>query len=397
MSGSILLAINPVVFLTDKHVQGAQIHLSYCISIKTCGKSTVNTMVLKIVMEQIEFMATPIYSDLVRRTFDQSSKLFDQYNSAFDTRKGLLDIDEPFGLFFSKFDFWVSVIAPSTNKDIQSLINQSFKGPLKTYMLACHQEGYIGRFGGTVSPSSYSLNFPASNVSLLWIPKNGCTTLKRSLVELEPLEAQKHIKIKKIHKTCQKHFGLTHIQYARGKLLPKICAIRHPYERIVSCYLDKFANPVMTNTKRGYEFFVVGHVENAQSISGIPTDLSRSISFLEFLNYIRARPRWSYDAHWRPQVDFLPDDHSNITFGSVRNLPGLLASVGIGEEIKSHNPSYGGKVTSKGSGKFAKTLPQKLSDENLEDYGDFLSDECLEILNVLYGDDIRLYDEMIDS
>ena len=83
-------------------------------------------------------------------------------------------------------------------KDIQSLINQSFKGPLKTYMLACHQEGYIGRFGGTVSPSSYSLNFPASNVSLLWIPKNGCTTLKRSLVELEPLEAQKHIKIKKI-------------------------------------------------------------------------------------------------------------------------------------------------------------------------------------------------------
>jgi len=326
---------------------------------------------------------------------EQSKFIFEQY-SKFKTKPGNFeDINERFVFAFPKIDFFLSIESITTNTSIPDLINTYFTGRLNHYLKSCYSLGYVGRFGATVDPSNYTLNFEASSISLLWIPKNSCTTLKMVFLSNEPVEKTAFILKRKLHQSCKKHFGVNRIQIMKGDVLPTVCVLREPITRIISCYLDKFAKPILDN--KPFERFSIDHVVAAQRILGIDPDLQRSITFSEFIDYILSSPRWAFNSHWRPQRDFIPMDRDNIHFGQVENLNKFFESLHISYSSKNYNKSFGGGLNYCTTGDLANRLPSELTNETITDYGRFLTDQNQGRLQRILGEDFSLYQEFTDN
>lgn len=211
----------------------------------------------------------------------------------------------------------------------------------------------------------------------------------------EPVEKTAFILKRMIHRSCKQHFGINRNQIMRDEVFPTACILRDPVARIVSCYLDKFAKPVLR--EKPFERFVIGHIEAAQIQLGITPELERSISFSEFIDYIFSRPRWASNSHWRPQSDFIPTDHTDIHFGTVENLPEFFDSLGLSYSSKNYNKSFGGKVTTGNTGDLANHLPKEIGNEDITDYGRFLTDAGRDRVQRVLAEDIKLYSEISKS
>lgn len=143
-----------------------------------------------------------------------------------------------------------------------------------------------------------------------------------------------------------------------------------------------------------FEGFIPGHIKRAFAKLGLDADVSRSLSFNEFLLYIYGQPRWALDAHWRPQVDFLPSDTSQVTLGMVQDLKSFFEKIGIDYDGAASNRSFGGRVTSEISGELANVIPQDIPPDAAANYGSFLATDSLHIINLLYGADVELYKQL---
>lgn len=182
---------------------------------------------------------TPAIGDPVAFSLERSREIFDRFEAPVASRVNWRDINEPFGLLFPKLDYWLSVVSVVNKRHPRDLITSRFCGGLKLYLMRCLEEGYLGRFGATVAPHKYTLQFEHSSVRLLWIPKNSCTTLKRVFLSFEPNELTENIQKNRFHETCQRDFGERPKDFLKEIKAPLVSVLRQPYERIVSCYLDK--------------------------------------------------------------------------------------------------------------------------------------------------------------
>jgi len=322
----------------------------------------------------------------------KKSALFEHFSQLLIEPVGFNDLKEPFPTFFLRLDYYLSCVSQVSKIPIVDLIEKHFKKDLKSYLQYCYFNGYIGNFGHTVDISSYILNFPSTNISLIWIPKNSCTSVKSMLMAFEPSELTGSINRHLFHEGCQKVFGLNKQMLVNNLLFPLISIIRHPYERIISCYLDKFANPVIK--RKNFEPFILPHIKNAFQLLGIEDrKITDSITFYEFIWYVFNTPAWSWDSHWRPQYCFLGGLSKDIRLIPMDRLDKLSSIIGVNNNITNLNESYGGFYEEgvEASEKYQHLLPSELENLSLDNYNSFLSLEIINMINILYEKDEALY------
>lgn len=173
--------------------------------------------------------------------------------------------------------------APSSNRPKIS----NAKEILNRYREAHAQENL-----GTIA-----LYFENISVSYSYIPKNACTTLKTSLgVANGSLEAD--VSPHERERDYVTHSWHPHLNAYR------FIALRDPFRRVVSAYLEKIAQPVesfardvcnsiMRNLRK------LAEDEIAQAIVS-----GESPTFREFIRYLLIRSDERLDGHWRGQCSF---------------------------------------------------------------------------------------------
>jgi hypothetical protein len=303
-------------------------------------------------------------------------------------------IKEPMSFFIPRFDAFVSLKEHVNGRDPKNLILSKYvSGDLLKYLRKLREFGFIGNYGGSVDLVRYVLRFNASNVNLVWIPKNSCTYLKLHYLQFEVEDTRQQIIKNQFHESCQTLFGIAHDELS-NLTNESLAVIRHPVERFVSCYLDKFVKPVLTN--KPFEDFVRNHIKLAQNLIRLPNiDIRRSLTFSEFLYYVSKQPQWSYDAHWRPQVQFLRHipklkimtiDRFNSLYMNTNESNNIGANISFGKRF-----SLGDDL----SGEYSDLLPSEIGMIRVDLYNQFVSKSHYLMLSDIYLEDIDLYEDVV--
>ncbi len=157
--------------------------------------------------------------------------------------------------------------------------------------------------------------FVAENVKLLYLPiaKNGCSTLKRLMVELSDLPDRDRLLAGDIHQTTDRSRSGIQLKdreeaAARALLADpgyfRFVVLREPIDRLVSAYLEKF---VLNRRDPGNMATIRPALAAAQGVAPEAVDFERSASFRAFAEFVLAEPRHRLDPHWRPQSDYLAE------------------------------------------------------------------------------------------
>lgn len=303
----------------------------------------------------------------------------------------------PFNGKIRRIDLYVSTKLAS-GASIRDILNEDKFKTARRYLEAMSREGYLGRHGNTIAPHLFSINFPTTQITYTWIPKCSCTSVKRLLASFEPSSLRVKIKRARLHISLQELLGQTSPQFSNGKWLRRLAFVRDPYQRIISCYIDKFAIP--THDKRGFEPFARRHIKNCISLLDLDRDASESISFKEFLQYIVMTPRFIHDAHWLPQEAFLPLDKNQIQILPSNRLDLLIRLLKVDQEdlqIPLEN-SRGSSAATKyelkdlPTGCYWDCLPQGIPIECFASYSLFLSQSARETIRSLYPEDSLVWE-----
>ncbi|UOD51427.1 sulfotransferase family 2 domain-containing protein [Orrella daihaiensis] len=223
------------------------------------------------------------------------------------------------------------------------------------------------------------LYYPSLNILFTYIPKNACSTLKYSL----------GVASKEISREQNPHMTEHKFRYADKRALypsnsrPIIC-FRNPFERLVSAFLDKFARSV----PEAEASLVLDKIRKIKNIGD-----NRSISFIDFVRFLKDQPSRQLDLHWRPQVDFIffesyyevflvdtLTDQWNLHFPDIPLLDFIPHSTS--KRYDCNEVSY--------------DIP---ADELFKNYNSlgfpanssFLNDEIVDIIQFRYFDDIQIY------
>ena len=159
----------------------------------------------------------------------------------------------------------------------------------KNYIQALRDQGYVGRFGSVIPPEKFSLYFPSSQVLYRWIPKNACTSVKKLFIQGEPESIDLKVREHRFHETVQERFGVEQSIIIQNSGFTTVAIIRDPILRIISCYLDKFALPVVDN--RPFEGFIKDHIKRyiqLNRIEDLRTNLFHLLSFWIILSQRRS-------------------------------------------------------------------------------------------------------------
>lgn len=128
--------------------------------------------------------------------------------------------------------------------------------------------------------------FP-SDSAYTFIPKNACSTLRYSIGIANGCISNFE-DIDWIH-TNNRTFSMTTERAFRAKY--KFVILRCPFSRLFSSFMDKAVNMDIQ----------IWQYRNARGRTFHPHDLT----FEYFVKDLMKVPSWSFDIHWRPQVDFL--------------------------------------------------------------------------------------------
>ncbi|WP_167591697.1 sulfotransferase family 2 domain-containing protein [Jiella endophytica] len=322
------------------------------------------------------------------RHFDET--LFAKLRSFRYAPRNFKSLNEDIGYFFSRIDYYVSLESLVRGYPVGKLLRENFSGGLLNYLLAAKNAGCFGHFGNAVDPVRFAVHFPTSETTLIWIPKNANTAVKRQLLQFEPEERRAKIRKHLFHETLQAEFGLDRLTWAKARPENTTIVVRNPYERIVSCYLDKFAGPVM----RGGEFegFVKTHIGAALALLDIDAPPERSLSFAEFISYVEHTPAYAWDDHWRPQFPF------TFAYPDARLIPtSRLDLLTPRRPVKRANASVGAEFrpAEKLTGEFAETLPEKLTSSSITSYNQLVTPSLMARLRMLYGADEPLWEKAL--
>ena len=203
------------------------------------------------------------------------------------------------------------------------------------------------------------------------MPKVASSTIKLRLMNHEALGLD--VKIGNPHPTpLESPFvkpyqldrqGLTDIM--EDPVFLKFCFVRNPFTRILSAYLDKIARSEREKRQ------ILRHLGHD------PNDLSRDVSFRDFLSTLKTMPRAQMDKHWRPQA--LQSFSPYLTHGFIgkfehidRDLKRLSNLVGLDlvTEATVHNAH--------------KTAAS-------DKLGEYYDDECVALLTEIYAQDFKQF------
>ncbi len=156
----------------------------------------------------------------------------------------------------------------------------------------------IVRYGAYI-PTEYMVS---SEFGLIYvpIPKVACTAVKEALFYGGKL-ADDHEQYMEVHRKAKK---LTTYSIKNDhRKWPVLAVVRNPFERLVSCYLDKVKKPVQHN---GRYYFDSRYAQIfLQKKSGMR--IHHEMSFEDFVTMVSRIPDWLADGHFRSQAHFLKD------------------------------------------------------------------------------------------
>lgn len=155
---------------------------------------------------------------------------------------------------------------------------------------------FIVHYGAYI-PNEYFVDHRRKFVYIA-IPKVACTSIKETLFFSENSASVEYNNYMKIHKELSSNS--VHNLSNNEKVFFKFAFVRNPFDRLISCYLDKVIKPKQHNDK--YYFDTRYSRLLLKSLSGI--SLKPSMSFPDFVKCVSRTPDWLADGHFRSQHHF---------------------------------------------------------------------------------------------
>lgn len=166
------------------------------------------------------------------------------------------------------------------------------------------------------------------------IPKVACSTIKLTLQRMEFEEPNfsrlnfEDLHDRRLSPLLKLHQLPDAESYLKKSNFLKFCFVRNPYERFLSCYLDKICHPTVFK-KRLLEYLEGREVAD------------RYISFEEFVEAVESQHPKEMDNHWRPQ--YYLSCSGEIDFDFVGRLENFYSDFyAIGSQINSQFSEYYG-------------------------------------------------------
>ncbi|NXH21556.1 CHST9 sulfotransferase, partial [Bucco capensis] len=155
------------------------------------------------------------------------------------------------------------------------------------------------------------------------VPKVGCSNWKRIifLLQADLMAEASEIEHDLIHKTTLIKKLVSYPPAMQKEFLSnytKVMFTRHPFERLVSAYRDKFLH--------SEPYYSVTFANGIRSMFRKNKNSSEKVSFQEFVSFILAKPPNSLDIHWKPM--FLLCDPCNIHY----DVLGKYETLGLDSE-----------------------------------------------------------------
>lgn len=303
-----------------------------------------------------------------------------------------------------RLDAYLSYLDLVSGCGIDQLLNEAKFGPYLSYLRSLEADGYLGKFGGTIAPECFILNYPSAQISLFWIPKNACTSAKRYLASFESQNFTQKLSQHRYHESSQQVFGASAKDVINHNYLNKLAIVRDPRERLVSCYVDKFARPAMLGL--GFEPFILAHIKHYLSLNSINRDPELSMSMREFVYYISSAPLFLHDAHWLCQSAFLPKDVSDFLLlpcERIHLLPVLMDLDPDERPVGRHNATScplapnGDEAATGDASKFCDMLPVGLDERIFINYKTLLDDTIESWIRRMYRADFALYKKSLQA
>ncbi|MEL0615902.1 sulfotransferase family 2 domain-containing protein [Cobetia marina] len=322
----------------------------------------------------------------------ETAALFNQINSI-SKPVTLGDLNCSLAVAIPRIDYYITSKCYADSVSYQEVLDDKFGGGLHKILTKYKELGRLGNFGNTTDLSTYIFRLHELKLDYHWIPKNACTFFKKVLAEMQDPEVMKDIVPGKFHEGMNKKYTVTMQEYLAGDMAyTKVCILRDPIERFVSCYVDKFLKPISDN--KPLEGFIYSIVKNYYSKEGINAEPNvRSISFVEFVYLILNTPEYATNEHWRPQSSFvkgisfdkiimqndalswfIDNDYASSKYKNKRANSSLGKSFNYGEQ----------------NAKFASFLPKDIMIDQVQDYSQFVDETSYLLLSKYYKEDIAL-------
>ncbi len=249
------------------------------------------------------------------------------------------------------------------------------------------------------------------------IPKVACTALKATVIMNSPRRiAYEESGIGgdgDIHKFCGAE-AKRNKELDESVVLPsartfRFAVIREPMKRLVSAYLGKFVKAHGVSLSPGVNYNRNIAIRYGQAHAGIDADLNRSITFEEFVNFLKLAPNAHLDSHWMPQSRIIGKDLS--VYDHVGKMEFLDKTWDVLAQRFSYRPETDMSRHLRGDTKHALTYnrqstietPQRLTPAVLRAAARsggfpppeaFLTPSIRDILAERYADDIRIYNTL---
>ena len=252
--------------------------------------------------------------------------------------------------------------------------------------------------------SKHALLHQKSGAIITYVPKNACSSIKASLL----CDAFGYEK--------QEFMGIANggLHLATGMLLAPPSAIfgakrsyvllRNPMERVVSVFCDKF----LSKWREAKLFAMVAlnipphKIDQLSQEEALRVDqFISSLTFLDFLGYLKEPRMLNLDPHWRPQQHFIL--YRDYTYcGSMRRMEEFIDVLGqdIGVEwldsrqFMKHGRDQHGSISRDEAWKIPvrELAEQKNVQKRLPSSESMLGDACRQLIRDIYRDDFTYLD-----
>jgi hypothetical protein len=159
---------------------------------------------------------------------------------------------------------------------------------------------------GGFAPNDLIDVLPQQRIIYVCVPKNASTRIKLTLSLLlgRNMRSESDVHRRKLSGLkSPKRTGLVAFhRIATDPLALRFAFVRNPYERLVSCWLDKFRGVPLTEGRPSVASYLAWRERNDRSL---PYGPAASLSFAAFVHVATATAGARVDAHWHRQAGLL--------------------------------------------------------------------------------------------
>lgn len=246
------------------------------------------------------------------------------------------------------------------------------------------------------------------------IPKVACSSFKKLLVSLSPLENKAEIlKLpQRLFHSYVSHTLTLSANHSHEEALEilnqnqyfKFAFVRNPWERLTSAYLNKFVTPISQNKTNLPLAEPV--IESVYRINNLGANQKDSITFRQFVEYVSVTEDQHLDGHWKPQHLFLGKtkfdfigrfENMEDDFTYIQNRLGLSSSLPWSNKSQRNDHRSDAEkldLTRHYCDYYPKDLNQL---KHYPDYRTFYTTDLVEIVAKRYAKDIELFKYEFDA